>query len=121
MIWRILSWLVIAATLALWISQLFLPDQGIGFVTGLVVFLITWWIVVFMILPIGIRSQQETGEMVQGTDPGAPSVANLKRKAWQTTVAASVIWLVLFVLIEFQPVRLDQIPFFPHYEDTSDI
>lgn len=69
MIWRIVSWLAIAATLTLWIAQLFLPDQGIGFVTGLVVYLITWWIVIFMILPLGVRGQHEDGNIAHGTDP----------------------------------------------------
>lgn len=119
--WRIASYLAVALTAALWIAQLFLPDRGIGFVTGLVVFLITWWIVIFMVLPLGVRSQHESGEVVAGSEPGAPSIPDLKRKAWITTVVACLVWLVLFVLIELQPFSLEDIPFFPHYERTDDI
>lgn len=111
--WRILSYLAVALTAVLWIAQLFLPDEGIGFVTGLVVFLITWWIVLFMTLPIGVRSQAEHGERVEGTDPGAPVIPDLKKKAWLTTVLASAFWLFLFVVIELQPIPLDAIPFLP--------
>lgn len=113
---RIASYLAVALTFGLWVAQLFLPDRGIGFVTGLVVFLITWWIVLFMTLPLGVRSQAEHGEMVTGTDPGAPVLPDLKRKAWLTTVITSYVWLALFVLIEFQPIPLDAIPFLPDPE-----
>lgn len=113
---RIIGYLAVALTVALWVAQLFLPDRGIGFVTGLVVFLITWWIVLFMTLPLGVRSQAEHGEMVAGTDPGAPVLPDLKRKAWLTTVITSYVWLALFVLIEFQPIPLDAIPFLPDPE-----
>lgn len=114
--WRIASYLAVALTAVLWVAQLFLPDRGIGFVTGLVVFLITWWIVLFMTLPLGVRSQAEQGEVVEGSEPGAPVLPDLKRKAWLTTVLASVIWLVMFVLIELQPIALDAIPFLPDPE-----
>ncbi|MEN0652291.1 MULTISPECIES: DUF1467 family protein [Hyphobacterium] len=113
---RILGYLAVALTFVLWVAQLFLPSEGIGFVTGLVVFLITWWIVLFMTLPLGVRSQAEQGEVVEGTEPGAPVLPDLKKKAWLTTVIASCVWLVLFVLIEFQPIPLDAIPFLPNPE-----
>ncbi|MDE2017200.1 MAG: DUF1467 family protein, partial [Hyphomicrobiales bacterium] len=33
----------------------------------------TWWIVLFAVLPFGVRSQHEAGETpAPGVDPGAP-------------------------------------------------
>lgn len=84
----------------LWLSGFFIRDGGVGVVNGLVVFLITWWLVVFMMLPIGVRSQDESGEVVEGTEPGAPVSPMLKRKAWWTTIATSVIWLVYYAITE---------------------
>ena len=31
-----------------------------------------WWIVLFLTLPFGVRSQHEDGGGAPGTDPGAP-------------------------------------------------
>ena len=37
------------------------------------IYFIMWWIVLFAVLPWGVRSQTEHGEEVPpGTDPGAP-------------------------------------------------
>ena len=35
-------------------------------------YFILWWVVLFAVLPFGVRSQDESGEVEAGTDPGAP-------------------------------------------------
>lgn len=95
------------------LAQLFLPSGGINFVTGIAIYLTAWWIVLFTILPLGVTGQAESGEVVQGTESGAPLNPGLKHKAWLTTVAAAVIWLILFVIFEFGLISLDDIPFIP--------
>ena len=47
----------------------------------LAIYFIMWWLVFFAVLPWGIRSQHEHGDIVPGTDPGAPAVHGLKVKA----------------------------------------
>lgn len=89
---------VIAALL--WLTGFFVRDGGVGIANGLVVFLITWWLVVFIMLPIGVRSQQEEGEIVEGTEPGAPVTPNLAKKAWWTTIVTSCIWIIYFIVTE---------------------
>ena len=41
--------------------------------TALAIYFITWWIVLFAVLPWGVRSQSEAGDVVPGSDPGAPA------------------------------------------------
>ncbi|MEO1040364.1 MAG: DUF1467 family protein [Pseudomonadota bacterium] len=108
-----------ALVIVLWIAQLFLPDQGVGFVTGIVVFLITWWTVLFVVLPQRIRGQHESGEIVPGSEPGAPEDPQLGQKAWLTTVITSAVWMVYFILWEFGLVSLDTIPFGPQFVPQS--
>jgi len=55
-----------------------------------------WWVVLFTTLPIGVRSQLEEGETVEGSDPGAPVAPQLGRKALMTSGLAAVAWLALF-------------------------
>ncbi len=84
----------------LWLSGFFIRDGGVGVVNGVVVFLIVWWLFFFTMLPIGVRSQEEGGDVVEGSEPGAPQAPNLPKKMWWSTVAASSVWIVYFIVNE---------------------
>ncbi|MSP94674.1 MAG: DUF1467 family protein [Alphaproteobacteria bacterium] len=59
---------------------------------GTALFFIIWWILLFAILPFGIRSQHEAKDIVPGSEPGAPIVHGLKRKLIINTVLAAILW-----------------------------
>jgi predicted secreted protein len=61
---------------------------------GLALYFVIWWILLFAVLPFGVRSQAETGEVVRGSEPGAPSVPALREKAIWTTLVASVVLVI---------------------------
>jgi predicted secreted protein len=65
--------------------------------TGVVVFLIIWWVVLFAVLPWGVRRVEEPEE---GHDPGAPEKPLLARKFLATTVISAVLWGIAYVTIE---------------------
>ena len=48
--------------------------------TAFAVYFIIWWMTLFMVLPFGVRSQAEEGEVADGTDPGAPARSRLGLK-----------------------------------------
>ncbi len=59
--------------------------------TAFAIYFVLWWIVLFVVLPFGIESQQETGESPAGTDPGAPPAPGmLKKRIWTTVISASL-------------------------------
>lgn len=89
----------VAIAVLLWLTRFFIRDSGAGIANGVVVFLIVWWLVFFTMLPIGVRSQEESGDVVEGSEPGAPEAPNLKQKAWWTTSITSVIWIGYFILV----------------------
>jgi predicted secreted protein len=60
--------------------------------TAAAIYVIVWWITLFAVLPWGVRSQHESGEMPPGTDPGAPAMARLGIKLIWTTLVASVVF-----------------------------
>jgi predicted secreted protein len=63
------------------------------------VFLTIWFTVLFAVLPIGVRSQAESGDVTPGTDPGAPASPRLVLKAILTTIVSIVVfWLLVMVL-----------------------
>ncbi|MGB0921242.1 MAG: DUF1467 family protein [Alphaproteobacteria bacterium] len=78
---------------------------------GIVAFVIIWWVVVFAVLPFGVRTQREEGEITPGTADSAPVKPMLVRKAIATTIIASVLWGVLWAVIEYQLISLDDFPY----------
>jgi predicted secreted protein len=73
--------------------------MGIGL--SIAIYFTIWWIILFAILPWGVRSLHEEGGGAPGTDPGAPVDPQLLRKVGWTTVAASVIFAALWVFVEY--------------------
>lgn len=66
---------------------------------GTALFFIIWWTLLFAILPFGVRSQLEAGEVVKGSEPGAPAAPALREKAiWTTLVSAVVLVVVAGIL-----------------------
>ncbi len=63
---------------------------------GLAIFFTMWWIVLFMVLPFGVRSQHEGESYLQGTDPGAPIAPRMWWKALWTTGVTSVLFAALW-------------------------
>lgn len=61
-----------------------------GIVTGALVFLISWWMVFFIALPIGIHTQDEVGEVAHGTVGSAPSRPRLLLKAGIAIIFACI-------------------------------
>ncbi len=59
--------------------------------TGIAIYFVLWWVVLFAVLPFGVRSQDESGAIEPGTDPGAPAIHIVWRKLLWTTAIASVI------------------------------
>lgn len=62
--------------------------------TALAIYFVLWWVVLFAILPFGVRSQHEDGGGVPGSDPGAPVLARMGRKLLWTTLVSGVIFAI---------------------------
>jgi predicted secreted protein len=66
--------------------------------TALAVFFLIWWMTLFAVLPWGVRSQRESGDVAPGTDPGAPALPKLGRKLVWTSLIASVLFAAFYVI-----------------------
>ena len=62
--------------------------------TAFAIYFVLWWLVLFLTLPFGVRSQHEDGEGAPGTDPGAPIMARMGRKLIWTTMISAVIFAI---------------------------
>jgi len=84
---------------------------------ALALYFIIWWIVLFAMLPIGVRTSEEAGEKTTpGNAESAPHAPNLLPKMVATTVVASIVFAALYAIIVHKVITLDQVPFFPRYE-----
>lgn len=81
-----------------------------GIVTAIAIYFVIWWTVLFVILPIGMRSQVDEGEVVLGTAHSAPSRFAFGRIAFRTTVAASVVFALFYVATEVLGFGIDSFP-----------
>jgi predicted secreted protein len=86
---------------------------------ALAIYAIIWWVVLFAMLPIGVRSQEEHGEVAPGTTESAPHQPRLLAKMLATTVVASIVFAAVYVIIVHKVIALDDIPFLPRYEHVE--
>jgi predicted secreted protein len=64
--------------------------------TGLIVYVLVWWVTLFAVLPLWI-APAEPGDL--GHAAGAPKQPRLGRKALVTTLVAAVIWVAIYALV----------------------
>lgn len=64
-----------------------------GITSAIVLLAVFWFMTLFIVLPIGLRTQGDEGARLIGTHASSPENANLKRKMLWTTVIAVVLWI----------------------------
>jgi predicted secreted protein len=70
--------------------------NAMGLVTGIIVYLLTWWVVLFMTLPLWVKPT-EPGDTGYGF--GAPKRPYMGRKLALTSAIAAVLWVGIYVLV----------------------
>lgn len=64
----------------------------------IVIFSLLWWLIFFMLLPIGVQSIDNPEE---GHDAGAPSNPNIGKKMLITTIVSFLIVSAIYVLYAY--------------------
>lgn len=62
---------------------------------AIVMFAVTWFMVLFIVLPLRLSTQGDVGSVVPGTPAGAPAGFVMRRKALITTGVAVVVWAIM--------------------------
>jgi predicted secreted protein len=81
----------------------------VAWTTIAAIYFIIWWLVLFTVLPWGVRSQDEQGNVAPGTDPGAPAIHGLGRKVIWTTVVATAIFGAFYWAFVTRAIALDDL------------
>lgn len=66
-----------------------------GITSAIVLFAVIWFMVFFIVLPLGLKTQSEMGEVVPGTHGSAPGNLDIKRKAKVTSIWAVGLWIII--------------------------
>ncbi len=77
--------------------------------TAFAIYFVIWWIMLFLTLPFGVRSQHEEGGGVPGTDPGAPIASLMGRKLIWTTVLSAVFFAVAWLAYDAGYLNVDRL------------
>ena len=77
--------------------------------TAVAIYFLIWWVTLFAVLPFGVRSQHEGGEMVPGSDPGAPILPRVLWKLFWTTIWSGVIFAILYVIYVYKLIAFEDL------------
>jgi predicted secreted protein len=76
-------------------------------VGGIVIFVVIWLLVLFMVLPWGVRTQEESDEDVEpGTVESAPVNPRIWTKFAVTTAITICLFVIIISIVEFELIDL---------------
>lgn len=77
--------------------------------SSVAIYFVIWWLVLFVVLPFGVRSQHEMGDVTLGTEHGAPHEPYLLRKAVATTILAGLIFAGVYLFFGVYGMTLEDL------------
>ena len=77
--------------------------------SAIVLFAVLWFLILLMVLPLGVRSQDEAGDVTPGTPAGAPENAMIGKKLRWATIGALIMWGLIYGVIEGRVITRDDI------------
>lgn len=77
-----------------------------------VLFAVTWFMLLFIALPIRLKTQGDTGDVVHGTHASAPADPMLRKKTLWVTLVTIPIWLFLMWFLTAGIITVDQFDFY---------
>ena len=70
-----------------------------GIALDLALFFMIWFVTLFVVLPFGVRTQGEAGDVVPGTPASAPAAPRIGRIALINTAVASVVFAIVLLIL----------------------
>jgi predicted secreted protein len=90
------------------------------FTSGIAIYFILWWVVLFAVLPFGVKSHHEAGVPVErGHADAAPVEPMMLKKVIATTLISAGCFIFLYWLIEYSGITLDDFPFMPNFRNPN--
>ena len=77
--------------------------------SSVAIFFVIWWLCLFVVLPWGVKSQEEMDDVAPGTERSAPHRPQLAMKALATTALAGVIFAAVYVYFGVLGLRIEDL------------
>lgn len=68
---------------------------------AIALYIMIWWMTLFAVLPIGVRTQAEAGEVVEGTPESAPAAPRIVRAMLINTVVSALVFAFVWAALEY--------------------
>ena len=82
-------------------------------VSAIVLLAIVWFMTLFVLLPVGLRTQGDEGETLKGTHAGSPAASfSMRRKLRQVTLVALPVWALICAVIIWGGITVADIDIF---------
>ncbi|ESZ33398.1 MULTISPECIES: DUF1467 family protein [unclassified Mesorhizobium] len=73
-------------------------------------FFITWWLMLFIVLPFSVKTQDDDQDVTLGTVASAPRGPHMLRAVIRTTIVTAVVMGVFYSLTHGLGYNLDEVP-----------
>jgi predicted secreted protein len=83
--------------------------------SALVLLAVIWFLTLFIVLPIKMRTQGDENRVTMGTPAGAPARIDMRRKVKITSLVAVVIWVPLCAVILSGWIGIDDFDLFNRF------
>ena len=77
-----------------------------------VLYAVIWFLTLFVILPLNLKTQNDVGTVLNGTPPSAPVNPQIKNKMFWTTVIATLLWVPVCSIIIFEIITITDLNFY---------
>ncbi len=74
------------------------------------IYFIIWWTVLFAMLPLGLKTQDEDGDVTLGTASSAPRGPHMLKVVIRTTMVSLAVFGLFYWLTVVQGYGIDDIP-----------
>ena len=71
----------------------------IGFTFGVAIYGMIWFVTLFTVLPFGVVTQDEAGDVEPGSPGSAPANIRIGRKLLITTLVSTVLFIIVYWLL----------------------
>lgn len=67
---------------------------------SLAIYFMMWWILFLAILPFGVRTQAEEGDVTPGTEQSAPKHPQMLKKVLANTIVTTLVFAAFYAFME---------------------
>lgn len=79
----------------------------------LAIYFVIWWVVLFAVLPWGVRTQEEAGDVLPGSPESAPAAPRMGRVVLITTLVSGAVFALVYLALTRGWLDLYDLPFGP--------